>query len=177
MTATSPHEAAGPSQAETGSRIEAAMTRGQRAPGVRRRGRTRTPYDVHSRAWGRLPLGHWNSWSRETLEAPLPWRVWMLALGRLGTNGHAPFRPGELELANRHGVLYTERAVQNAIASLKRMNLVAPSSTRRCIIVPTELVDLTLDSGTTCPACGHDQRWSWRAGGGWAPSDIFDSEP
>ncbi len=111
-----------------------------------------------------------NRGSRETWLS-LELRVFLLALDRARTNGHAELDPGELMMLcpKAGGGFYTQRRVNQAISDLRRAGLLAKHASARCLLVPMEVADLNLQKGKKCCAThGTDLAWSARSGAeGW----------
>ena len=135
--------------------------------------KTRSPYEPNKGpVWAKLWLKRFDALGRDNVRLPLPMRVYLIALGRVGSNGHSPLVQGDLDLANADGVVYSARAVQKAIRTLVEAQLLAPSSSRRCLVLPTEHIDYSVHSGQRCPECKHDLRWTVREGGEWTHSLV-----
>jgi hypothetical protein len=135
--------------------------------------RTWSPYDDNtSRVFGKLSLGTVAELAARPGAVSLEMRVWMNGIRRLGSNGHSPFRSDELVLAKVGGEIYTDRAIREAIKKLRDGLWLAPSSSRKCLVYPSEVVDCPMHDGDICPECGHAKRWSNRTSS-WADSSVY----
>lgn len=92
----------------------------------------KAPWTKHSQAAYKLLA--------KNRQAPAFLRIAWLAMGRHGSNGHAEFRRGELaSLLNQNGKPY--RRVDDAIATAIQYGMLDASSTRRCLVVPCDLIE------------------------------------
>lgn len=80
--------------------------------------------------------------ARDTEVRPLAWRVYMAALGWANRDGHAEFARGELSdllkvLNTKTGEVRpaTKYALRDALTEAKRMGLIGPDSSTRCLTV------------------------------------------
>ncbi|RZS89881.1 hypothetical protein EV189_1658 [Motilibacter rhizosphaerae] len=119
---------------------------------------------------------------RQDFEAPLDlsFRIFLLASGLAGPGGHAPLELGRLQqellrLNRSTGELgpYGERHLRGAISTLVKAELLAPTSSLRCLVLPLTVWDMgTRYKIQDCPQHGHALAWSGGPNGQW-----FDPHP
>lgn len=139
--------------------------RTQRLHGGRSMGSPRSidPYSAHTAKMHlRLKPSIASQLAKET-KLPVEMRMLFMACSR-SRNSHAAFRPGELvDLLPKDdkGARFTERHLRNVIGDLVCSGVLGKPSTLRCLVLPGEFADATLQSlnGFTCPEHRTSQRW------------------
>jgi hypothetical protein len=91
---------------------------------------------------------------------PLPIRVFSLAYGCHGANGHTPFKPGELARAliappAADGRLkwYDRSTIYRAVETAKDYGYLDSRSSSRCLIVPQGQIQFAMGEYTQCAVC------------------------
>jgi hypothetical protein len=94
------------------------------------------------RLWSKHDRGWWEGQALNP-KIPLVTRVYALAYGMHGANGHAPFRPGELRrilvqppTADHPIKLYDRATLYRAIETAKDYGFLDRRSSSQCLIVP-----------------------------------------
>ncbi|MFJ8471515.1 hypothetical protein [Kitasatospora sp. NPDC094011] len=95
-------------------------------------------------------------------------RLFLLAMDRMQRGGHAPLDSGELQLilTRPDGRPYTESHYTTALSALKGAGLLAPSASRRCLLVPNTTASMDAWSRQKLEACathGHNLPWDGEA--------------
>ena len=105
----------------------------------------------------------------ESTSLPTAMRLFMLASARSNYWGHAPF--DSWEICKTLGV--SRPAMRSAIDSLKSGKVIAPESTRLCIVLSAAVVRRADKAYRPCiePTHVDRQRRMWVAGVGWETSE------
>lgn len=133
----------------------------------------RTRRSVHAGSWRKLGQS-WNRIyrrpaQRASLEPALSpdFRLWLLAVSLAKAGGHAPFDNGELatmlpKFNRTTGEVgqYGSRALNKIIERLIDADMLAPSSSSRCLVVPMHKVDVHETERTLCPEHRHNLAWN-----------------
>ena len=135
--------------------------------------------DHKSGMFGFIHLKACASIAIENTSMPMVLRIYFLGLNRLKGNGHACFEKGEIvkTLVKADGTSrYSTKAIRNAINDCVAWGYLAPSSNSNCLVYPTEIIEARLKNSMNivCPEHKTSDRWSNRAGGGWADSTLYE---
>ncbi|MGW2319868.1 hypothetical protein [Streptomyces sp. GS7] len=91
-------------------------------------------------------------------------RMWLLALDRMQRGGHAPLGSGELQLilTNEKGAPYSPGRYSQALTALRGAGLLAPTASRRCLLIPSTVAAMDAPSKKKreeCATHGHNIPW------------------
>ncbi|MEI5099548.1 hypothetical protein RB200_14325 [Streptomyces sp. PmtG] len=110
----------------------------------------------------------------------LEMRMWLLALDRMQRGGHAPLGSGELELilTKENGEPFHASRYRQARCNLINSGLLAPSSTARCLLIPSTVAAMDAPSRKRREECAtHGHNIPWDGGhGDWMFRTPGDAE-
>ncbi len=124
------------------------------------------PYSDHelNEIWGRVYLKPIGLIARQKTTLSTDFRLFLLGLQRMASNGHSHFMQGEISqlLERKGGKKYDIRYINGQISVLRNAGLFAPPSNARCLIYPIELLGLKTDKKKVvmCLEQGTYSSWS-----------------
>ena len=122
----------------------------------------------------KLKTGAARRWA-EDFTLPIEMRLLGLAVGKARPGGHCPFGRGEIQASLKRmnegtGEVstYSPQYLNRVLTHGKEAGLFAPASSLRCIVLPVDVLEITLNlPADPCPFHGHNRSWLGGEDGEW----------